>query len=146
MNLSTRQFAMLVKRLEAGPSDPAFLGDNKRRAGRVELKSRATIVPYADGVAGEGVGVEVRNVSPRGIRFLHSKSLARGSQFVLELPQDTGDPVNILCTVVHCQPTEEGPFAVGAEFTCALADGKPQAASASETGGERDRIRQSILD
>lgn len=140
MQLSAKQFSEIVERLDTGASGlPA--GDN-RRAPRVELKYRATIIPYVGGVAGKGVGVEVRDFSARGIRFLHSARFARGEQFVLELLQQGADPVSILCTIVHSKPTDEGPFSTGAEFTCVLRRGKPAAADRSE----RDRIRQSILD
>lgn len=140
MHLSAKQFAEIVERLGADAAGvPA--GDN-RRAPRVALKNRATIIPYVGGVAGKGVGVEVRDFSARGIRFLHSARFARGEQFVLELLQQGADPVSILCTIVHCKPTDEGPFSTGAEFTCVLRNGNAPAADRSE----RDRIRQSILD
>jgi hypothetical protein len=147
MHLSAKQFAEILGRLESDVRDAPFPGHDQRRAARVALKNRATIVPYEDGVAGEGVGVEVRDFSPRGIRFLHSERLGRGSQFVLALPQSSGEPVQILCTVMHCRATAEGPISTGAEFTCVL---RPHA-RAAEGGGrdrrsERDRIRQSILD
>ena len=141
MQLSAKQFAQIVERLEPDAAGALPAGDH-RRAPRVELNNRATIVPYVGGVAGKGVGVEVRDFSARGIRFLHSARFARGEQFVLELFQQAADPVSILCTVVHCKPTDEGPFSSGAEFTCVLRHGKPAPADRAE----RDRIRQSILD
>ena len=146
MNLSTQEFAKIVRELSGDEPRMAFPGKNNRRSARVELKHRATIIPQVDGVPGEGEGVEVRDFSPRGIRFLYSARLPRGDQFVLALPQHTGDPVEILCTVVHCRVTAEGPFSIGAEFTCALR--KPQAPRPPSRDGrtERERIRQSILD
>ena len=141
MHLSAKQFAEIVERLDGDVADQLFPGHDKRRANRVALHHRATIVPYTDGVAADGVGVEVRDFSARGIRFLHSATLARGEQFVLELPQQGSDPVSILCTIVHCRPTDEGPNSIGAEFTCVLRKAK----NAGDRS-ERDRIRQSILD
>jgi hypothetical protein len=145
MNLSAKQFAEVVGVLKAD-STASVAGHDKRRARRVAIDNRATIIPYVDGVAGEGVGVEIRDFSPRGIRFLHSERLARGEQFVLEVPQQTGEPVCILCTVVHCRVTPEGPFSTGAEFTCVLREAKASKSSRPEPRGERDRIRNSILD
>ena len=141
MHLSAKQFAEIVERLEADALAACFPGHDKRRAPRVAMKNRATIVPYVEGVAGKGVGVEVRDFSARGIRFLHPAQLANGEQFVLELPQQGGDPVSILCTVMHCRRTEEGPHSIGAEFTCVLRKSK-----APSERLDRDRIRQSILD
>ena len=160
MNLSAKEFARVVARFErTGGKAVGFGGEDKRRADRVPLRHRATIVPHADGAPGEGVGVEVRDFSPRGLRFLHPKPLRRGEQFVLELPQRGSAPVNILCTVAHCRPTPEGPFSTGAEFTLVLRAAKPSAhvpplaparssaaAGTSAAREERDRIRRSILD
>ena len=148
MHLSARQFGEIVAHLVADvPHAPAGADSDKRRAKRVTLDYRATIIPYEDGKARDGVGVEVRDFSPRGIRFLHSARFARGTQFVLELPQQTGGPLTILCTVVHCRVTPEGPFSTGAEFTCALRNEKPVKPTAGgERLAERDRIRHSILD
>jgi hypothetical protein len=142
MHLSAKQFAEIVERLESDLLGGSFPGNDKRRAPRVPMKNRATIIPYVAGSAAEGVGVEVRDFSARGIRFLHSSTLARGEQFVLELPQQGADPVSILCTIVHCKPTDEGPHSIGAEFTCVLRKAKAGVPDRSE----RDRIRKSILD
>ena len=142
MHLSAKQFAEIVERLESDVIGGTFPGNDKRRAQRVPMKNRATIVPHVAGVATEGVGVEVRDFSARGIRFLHSATLARGEQFVLELPQQGAEPVSILCTVVHCKTTSEGPYSIGAEFTCVLRKAPAGAADRSE----RERIRKSILD
>src|SRR5689334_22300490 len=107
MQLSVNQFAEIVKRLDADTADPSFSGDDKRRAHRVELTSRVTIVPYVDGHPRDGTGVELRDVSSRGLRFMHSQPMPVGSQFVLELPQASGDPLTILCTVAHSRPTPQ---------------------------------------
>jgi hypothetical protein len=149
MQLSAKHFTEIVKRLDA--ADPKFTSNDKRRARRVELRSRVTIIPYVDGHARDGVGVELRDISTRGIRFLHSQPMAHGTQFVLELPQASGEPMTILCTVAHSEPTSEGPFSTGAEFTCALqTGGKIGKATPQPTGqdrlNEQERIRHSILD
>jgi hypothetical protein len=153
MQLSAQQFARIAEQLEVDDCQ-GVAGHEKRRAARAPLKQRATIVPYVAGVAAEPVGVEVRDFSSRGIRFLHSARLARGEQFVLQLAQRAGGPVTILCTVVHCRVTSEGPFSTGAEFTCVLRKekrttaktGSLQRAAAAAPPGERERIRRSILD
>jgi hypothetical protein len=146
MNLTAKQFAEIVEALHANPTDVPVSGHDKRRATRVTVQNRATIIPYADGVAGQGVGVEVRDFSARGIRFLHSSCLPRGEQFVLKMPQQTGDPLCILCTVMHCRATAEGPFSTGAEFTCVLHPEKASRLTGGEHQSECDRIRDSILD
>jgi hypothetical protein len=69
-----------------------------------------------------------------------------GGQFVLELPQTSGEPVRILCSVVHSKPTGEGPFSIGAEFTCVIREGKRPKPATTVSNVERNRIQQSILD
>jgi hypothetical protein len=146
MHLSAKQFAEILTGLGGDGRDPSFDGRDKRRAPRVQLNNRVTIIPDITGGEAQPVGVEMRDFSSRGLRFLHSQPLPRGGQFVLELPQAGGEPVRILCSVVHSRQTPEGPFSIGAEFTCSLrADKRPQAA-ASTSASERERIRQSILD
>jgi hypothetical protein len=152
MQLSAKQFAQILQQLDSlnGEAPPA--GSDKRRSARVALKQRATIVPYISGAPGQGVGVEVCDFSPRGLRFLHSAAVKRGEQFVLQLPQQSGEPVSILCTVVHCKTTSQGPFSIGAEFTCALRNGKATKAVRNDPARgererkERSRIAASILD
>ena len=147
MHLSAKQFAELLSGLEGDVLDPSFAGSDKRRAHRIQLNNRVTIIPDIKGEDSQAVGVELRDFSPRGIRFLHGRALPAGGQFVLELPQTSGEPVRILCSVVHSKPTGEGPFAVGAEFTCVLRHAKrPKTAPSSASATERDRIRHSILD
>jgi hypothetical protein len=139
--LTADQFSQLLERLDPESiGDASFPGSEKRRAPRVELRNRATIVPYVDGMEPTGVGVEVRDFSARGIRFLHSSRLEKGSQFVLELSQRGEDPLRILCTVMHCRPSDEGPISIGAEFTCVL-----RKTSLKISKSDEDRIRQSIL-
>lgn len=151
MHLSAKQFAEIVAQLVVDVPKPTGGPSDARRVQRVVMHSRVTIIPYEDGKARERVGVEMRDFSPRGIRFLHSTPFTRGSQFVLELPQQSGDPVNILCTVVHCETTPEGPLSMGAEFTCVLQNERSSKhrqhqPSAGERLSEADRIRHSILD
>jgi hypothetical protein len=146
MHLSTKQFAEILSGLQGDVSDPSFAGSDKRRAHRVQLNNRVTIIPDVKGEEAQPVGVELRDFSPRGLRFLHGRTMPAGSQFVLELPQTSGEPVRILCSVVHAKPTDEGPFSIGAEFTCVLRPGKRPNAAASVSSDERDRIRHSILD
>ena len=146
MHLSAKQFVEILSGLGNDARDPSFAEHDKRRAPRARLNIRVSIIPD---FTGEGVGpleVEMRDFSSRGIRLLHSRSLPRGGQFVLELPQTGGDPVRILCSIVHCRQTPEGLFSIGAEFTCALRAGKRPESAAPTSAGERERIRQSILD
>ena len=146
MNLSAKQFAEILSGLGDAVRDPSFVGSDKRRAHRVQVNNWVTIIADITGEHAQAVGVELRDISSRGICFLHARTLPAGGQFVLELPQPTGEPVRILCSVVHARQTPDGPFSIGAEFTCVLRDGKRPRAAASVSASDRERIRQSILD
>jgi hypothetical protein len=146
MHLSAKQFAEILSGLDHDVRDPSFAGSDKRRAHRVRLNNRVTIVPDITGEGAHAVGVELRDFSPRGFRFLYSRALPAGGQFVLELPQAAGERVCMLCSVVHSQQTPEGPFSIGAEFTCVLRSRKRPKSASPASAKERDRIRKSILD
>jgi hypothetical protein len=137
MELTAQQFAEMVNHLK-GPS--RFGGpQDQRRAPRVERQARLTITPV-DGVQPPTpVDVEIKNISSRGLGFVHTRKLKLHSQFLVKLPRQGGDPVEILCTVVHCNPAGQKCYAVGAEFTC-LSPTPGQTDPATS-----DRIRSSIL-
>jgi hypothetical protein len=137
MELTARQFAEMVNHLK-GPSRFGGTSD-QRRAPRVERHARIAIVPVADGQPRTPVSVDVKNVSSRGMGFVHNRKLKAGSQFLVKLPRQGGEPVEMLCTVVHCDPAGKGAYAVGAEFTCL----SPSAGAADQATS--DRIRDSML-
>jgi hypothetical protein len=140
MELTARQFAEMVNHLK-GPS--RFGGTaEQRRAPRVERQARITIVPIADRQPRTPVTVDVKNVSSRGLGFVHKGRLKTGSQFLVNLGPQGGEPVEMLCTVVHCDAAGKGFYAVGAEFTCLAS---PATAGAVDPAAS-DRIRNSMLE
>src|SRR4051812_20475284 len=98
MELTPRQFAEMVNHLK-GPSRFGGTAD-QRRAPRVERQARITIVPIVEDQPRTPVGVDVKNVSSRGLGFVHNRKLKAGSQFLVNLGPEGGEPVEMLCTVV----------------------------------------------
>ena len=128
MELTPRQFAEMVAHLK-GPSRYGG-SQEQRRAPRVDRQARLTITPVAGARPRTPIAVEVKNLSARGLGFVHGRQLPPGSQFLVHLPQQGGEPAEVLCTVAHCTAAGDGVFSVGAEFT-RLATAAPAAASMS---------------
>ena len=140
MELTARQFADMVNQLKG----PSRFGGDQRRAPRVERQARIEIVPVVEGRPRVPVGVDVKNISSRGLGFVHHRKLKPGSQFLVNLSPQGSEPVEMLCTVVHCDPAGGGVFAVGAEFTCLAPTASAGAAVNDPTAS--DRIRDSMLE
>jgi hypothetical protein len=141
LELSADQIAEIVESLRdhtpTGPSDV-------RRASRMKLRGHVQITPCtAGGVApiATAVGVQVEDVSARGIGIIHNSALPCGSQFILHLGGQKRKIVEVLCTVHHCDRTRAERYRIGAEFTCSVGGGQNEPNEA-----ELKRISQSILD
>jgi hypothetical protein len=123
MELSARQFAEIVNHLK-GPQRFGGRGPDQRRAPRVERQTRITIFPIDPAESRQGVPVQVKNLSSRGLGFVRDQRMHSGDQFIVRLPREdtAASPVEMLCTVVHCENISKGIFSIGAEFTCVLPD------------------------
>jgi hypothetical protein len=158
MELTAEQFAEIVGHLNgvAGPDS----SKDKRRATRIERRTRMTITPIAgaDGTSdsGDGAGatpgapaaivVMVKNLSSRGLALVADREMVAGSQFMFRLArkdETNGVPVDLLCTVVHCEEVADEVYSIGAEFTCIVGDGIENKAGG---GDEAQRIRTTILE
>ena len=139
--LSPEQFSELLTVIETtrdqGPKPEV------RRAPRVNHPCRITITLGNNLDAGSGVLVQLRDISARGMCFLHNEDMPRNAIFVVNLEAPSGENVAILSTVVHCHQLDKHTFQVGAEFTCTL--GKPPVQTCQETAEDLMRIRSSIL-
>jgi hypothetical protein len=161
MELTAEQFAEIVGHLN-GLASPDSSKD-KRRATRIERRTRITITPVAtangataaNGAAGNGgterpaaagIVVMVKNLSSRGMALVTDREMVTGSQFMFRLARKdevNGVPVDLLCTVVHCDEVADEVFSIGAEFTCIVGDGISNKAGG---GDEAQRIRSTILE
>jgi hypothetical protein len=139
MVLTTEEFRHVLSAL-GGPATRT--AGEKRRAPRVPHWARTTIDLCAGSETRRQVTVTVRNLSSRGLAITYAAPLLAGEQFVMRLSQAGGQPVTMLCTVVHCRPLSNGSYNIGAEFTCMLDRETPGAQPAS---ADIDRIRASML-
>jgi hypothetical protein len=141
MKLSAEQFAELAATFNAKESPTEH---DRRRAARMDLQARIKIMPIYSGARLNAMYVMVSDFSARGIAFLHSAQMTAGQQFITELPRKGGGNVELLCTVMHCDPMGHNAFTVGAEFTCALPANAKHHAGRDDI--EMTRIRKSLLE
>jgi c-di-GMP-binding flagellar brake protein YcgR len=144
MRLSAEQFAELAASFDA--RQPVRTHE-RRRAARLELHARLTIVPISDEQPQDPVKVAVCDFSARGIAILYHAQMVCGQQFVAHMPRKDGvGCVSLLCTVRHCHSSGPDYYRVGAEFTCVLPTGQLSHADPLETAQQMKRIRESMLE
>jgi hypothetical protein len=122
MYLSAEQFIETVKSLTNGePKDG--LAIDQRRQPRAGIQSVATIIPLSETAHPSAISIQVRDLSPAGIGFLHEHKMSLDEQFALVLPRQGDTPSVILCSVAFWQPLQKNLFAMGARFRRVLRDG-----------------------
>jgi hypothetical protein len=82
------------------------------------------MAPYFDGRAGNAFSVRLQDVSSGGAAVHTLRSVPCGSEFILDLPEQSNDagkqaaaPLRILCRVAHCRRVGQHQFQLGLEFT-----------------------------
>ncbi len=140
MGFSERRFQDIVQCLGAS-AQAAREGSEKRRAGRIELRSKVSITASTGEKAGNKEIVELRDFSPRGMKFVRNTVMKRGEQFVFHSPKPGGKSAPVLCSVAHCVNVSADQWVIGAEFLCRMKAAEEGAAADAET----ERIRRSIL-
>lgn len=119
MNFTNKKFAEVFASLLPTGAAAQLGGDERRRAPRIELRHKTRLLLVGDH-SSPSLEVELRDLSVRGMKFVTDIPLPRGRQFILAVPQLSGEPLLYLCTIVHSEVTEDARIAVGAEFTCPL--------------------------
>jgi hypothetical protein len=143
MKLSAEQFADLAASFT--PTSGAGGAQEARRAARVELEAHASIRFLSDGRPSGPTAVQVFDFSTRGIAILRRAPMERGTQFVIDLPRQSGGCVSMLCTIMHCKEIRPDTFKIGAEFTCVVAEHPGSQPSQDALDKELKRIRESVL-
>jgi hypothetical protein len=136
MKLSAEQFAELASSFGAKASQTKH---ERRRAARMDLHARVSIIPTEASGARKPIDVSVCDFSARGIAFLRDCAMQTGEQFLTQLPGKSGGSVWLLCTVHHCTTVSDSLFRIGAEFTCTV---QPPAPDADQ---QLLRLRKSML-
>lgn len=139
MSITAEQFAGIVRELNSRESDVPL---DKRRAIRVKHRACVEITICAEeGKPQHRLSFLLSNISARGIGLVSHIAIPRGQQFILHLPHEPQEWLEILCTIVYCRSKPGGLYSVGAEFNCPVSKGK----ISDEFEEQISRIRTSIL-
>ena len=141
MTFAERQFARAIARI--GESNTEKLRNDHRRAERTPIRIPVAVKLDLDAKTG-WTGARMHDISAHGTRLEIPSAMAIGASFLLRLPSKDGkQPAQpLLCRVVHCLPTKNNSFVIGAEFL-----GHPTSRkSTGDDTAEASRIQHSILD
>lgn len=140
--LSPEQFADLISVIETCSDDSPK--PEVRRAQRIAHPCRITITLGDNNDEGPAFLVQLKDISARGMCFLHHADLPHGTVFVVKLQGPDERTVSILSHVVHCRQLDKHTFQIGAEFSCALGR-KEEELKREYTAEDLMQIRNSIL-
>lgn len=100
-------------------TDSAAAQMRRRKLPRVGVRLRLTILPCGTPEPGRSaakpipVSVRLRDLSRRGLGFVHNGPLEIGQAFLITLPRQTGGQVHLLGRVERCRPIDGGAFDIG---------------------------------
>lgn len=120
--LNADVFRRIVESPNAAATEPS--GREQRRTPRTRLAMRAGLLPFSDRLALGTIDAPIRDLSRGGFGFLHDRQVPLGEQFALVLPEASGRPIVILCTVAYWQPLAENLYKIGARFCRVLREGE----------------------
>jgi hypothetical protein len=103
-----------IRSLRADLTAQTAAGGSLMRRGqpRVGLRLRMTILPLGGRAlppgpdADRATHVHLRNLSPRGVGFVHDRVLEEGRHFLIELPRERGGNAHLLGCVERCRRIE----------------------------------------
>jgi hypothetical protein len=114
-------------------------GNLSGREERVEINVQSMFAPYSDGRTGPVSFVTVKDISRNGgVCIVSPEELARGDQFVLQVPREKGKPLTLICTAVDCRRLDDTNFRIGARFEARLL----QEEKSPSGGGLLNRLRR----
>ncbi len=113
--ISAAAFESIVRSLRSDVRQSR--GSDKRKAPRVGLSGRVTIIPCSPGADRQPVVAMVRDLSTRGIGLAHSAPLKGGDQIILRFAAAADEPAKvILCAITHSVAVGERLYTTGAKF------------------------------
>jgi len=136
MLLSPEVFNAIVAAIkDQTRSAPPTDASDRRKTQRESIVGEAIVIPCGSRPKGVAAIVQVRDISPDGLGFVHSEPLKVGEKFILYL-SSMSEPKAILCTVTRWNPVGERFFSIGATYTRGLRLGP----------GAKTGVDQNVLD
>lgn len=145
MQLSTQTFAQVIEGLRSQNLGGDGRGSEKRRALRIEIESKLTMIPLQDGVTIHPQEVLTRDISYTGIGLLQCTRFNQGQQFILNLPRKGLKPVSMLCAAVFSSQPAKGLFIIGSEFLQELSEDRMDELESADDHLQK-RIQNTILE
>jgi hypothetical protein len=124
MELTAEAFRDIVDAPKSESAAGPRVGREQRKTPRTRTTQQAALMPFSDRFALETIVAPIRDISRGGFGFLHDHQIPLGEQFALVLPESSGRPIVILCTVTYYQPLAEELFGIGARFCRVLREGE----------------------
>jgi hypothetical protein len=93
---------------------------DRRRAPRIKRNKDVVILPCTGGVVHGSIPVKLQDVSARGVGFVHTAPLEKGSQFIFRVPRTDTVPITLMYSVARCVPMPDGRFTIGGQLECVL--------------------------
>jgi PilZ domain len=115
---SHQPFSDLVQLIRAHCEDGS--ASSSRRAPRLEYSCRLSIQLGESETAGPEEEVALKDISARGLCFLHASQMSPGTKIVAHIREDGGAAAAVLCTVANCRPLADGNYAIGVNFVKVL--------------------------
>lgn len=117
MELTAETLLEVLRSLRCDPTSAAM---RRRRLPRVGVRLRLKILPFGEGGAGPRMPqpaiVRLRDLSRRGLGFVHSAPLEVGQSFIITLPREAGGHVHMLGQVERCRALEGGSWEIGSSI------------------------------
>ena len=111
VELSERKFSKVMKALAT-----TQIADSANRSmPRANLRAKVAILPFHHGRSGRPIEATVHDISSAGVAIILPSRLSVGTQFKMLISRRFRRSLEVLCTVRHCRPSDEG-FIVGAEY------------------------------
>lgn len=113
MELSAETFLEVVRSLR---SDGTPKKMRRRKLPRVGVRLRLVILPCgpnSTGAAPRAVLVRLRDLSRRGVGFVHTERLEIGQAFFVNLPREAGGNLFLLGRIERCRQIDRDQFDIG---------------------------------
>jgi hypothetical protein len=94
-----------------------FSGSGHKRAlGRVELQTTATICTIQSDLISDPIDVTLRDISAETVGMTTPSALMPSTSILLTIPMPKSKELAIRCRVTRCIRTQDGDFALAAQF------------------------------
>jgi PilZ domain len=100
--------------------EEAYIEPGRRRAIRTRQRVSVKITPWRKGITADPIDVVIEDFSPYGIGISHAVPMELGSHYILRVPRQGEDDLQVLLTVVRRCQADVANYSIGLEATAIL--------------------------